>query len=384
MRSVSGTKYGPGADPATRRFFCGLCLLLSCLCAAQVSCSGPAVRVHPSPEPAASAGVRAPSPHVPPAAPQPAPVRPEAPGFDEQLRALAGTISPQLSRDVPVRLAVLPFTNLDGRVTECGKLLARDLEAELVRQGAERGTFCLVERENLRVILEEVKHGMSGLADESQCIQAGKQLGATSLLLAAVNPWGDGKVRVTGKVMDAESTRILAAFCWEISLPAHLRSLCDPVSGRNAEAPELVLADSADSAYRIRVWTDKGVYRLGDPVRVFVETDRAGYLYLFDIDSAGNQTLLLPNIHRREPHLLDAGEVFESPAGWFAAGRPTGRGTLKAVVTPEPLPLKDPQFSDLSERVPFRSLDGANVRGVVVSAKQSRGGFGTAWITIEE
>jgi len=304
--------------------------------------------------------------------------------FDEQLKELARGISRQLPPEETVRIAVFPITDMEGSETECGRLLSRYLETELVRQGRELGTFSLVERDNLPIIMEEVKHSLSGMADESHCIQAGKQLGATSLLRAAMNPWGEGKVRIIGKVMDVESTQILAAFSSDVSLPGHARSLCVQPPEPSSAKPELIIAENPDSEYRIRVWTDKAVYRLGDPVQIFVQANRDGYLYLYDIDSQGNQTLLLPNIYARRPHFLAGGDLFESPKGWFTAGRPTGRGTIKAVMTPDPLPMQDPTFSDLSHSVPFRSVDRANTRGVVIDTRRTRGGFGTGWVTIEE
>ena len=383
MHLVIGTRNGQGAAPGGRTFGFLFSLLL-CVCAAQFSCSHTTGVERPVPEPVPPA-VTPPRPlsvHASP--PEDVPVHRHPPVFDEQLAALAENISMQMPREATIRMAVLPFSDIDGRVTECGKLLARDLEAELVRQGRERGTFWVVERELLPMILREVKHGMSGLVDEAWSAQAGRQLGATSLLVAAVNPWNEGQIRVTGKVMDTETTRILAAFSTDITLPPGMLYPCSLHAAPPPASFELVLAENPDSAYRIRVWTDKAVYRLGDPVRVFVQSDRGGYLVLFDIDSQGNQTLLLPNLYAREPRLLGAGEVFQSPAGWFVAGRPTGRGYLKAVVTPTPLPLEATRFTEQAQGSPFRSLNQANTRGVVVSTKQSHGGFGTAWITIEE
>ncbi len=192
------------------------------------------------------------------------------------------------------------------------------------------------------------------------------------------------RVRVIGKVMDVESTRILAAFSFDVFLPKDVRTRCAPAV-LSAEGPSsLVKAENPNSDYRIRVWTDKAVYKLGEPVTIYAQSNRDGYLYLFDIDSQGSKTLILPNTYSRQHHFLAAGETFRSPAGWFSAGRPTGRGTIKAVVTPDPLPLDDPTFSDLSSGVPFRSLSRASARGVVVNTRKTEGGFGTGWISIEE
>ena len=93
-------------------------------------------------------------------------------------------------------------------------------------------------------------------------------------------------------------------------------------------------AENPKSSCRAKVWIDKAVYKRGKSVRVHVRSDLPGYLYLVDIDSRGNQTLLLPNAFSKNPVFLEAGETFTFPRSWYVAGEPTGRGYIKAVVSP--------------------------------------------------
>jgi len=153
----------------------------------------------------------------------------------------------------------------------------------------------------------------------------------------------------------------------------------DPFSDPAAEA--FLAVSNPDSEFNVEVWADRGIYCFGDPVTVFVRTSRPGYLYLFDIDAAGNQTQLMPNLFQQEPVYVEAGETYMSQAGWFSAGPPAGRGYLKAMITAEPNSLIGTDFSDGGT---FKSLSKARTRGIVVDAMKSGGGFATFHVIIEE
>ena len=305
-------------------------------------------------------------------------------GFDNDLQRLAGDIITQLPEDKPSRIAVFDFSNIDGRGSACGRMLAQSLEAELVGLAHEKGNFSLVERRSLNLIKEEIKHSLSDLADESQAIEVGKQAGATALLRAAINPWADNQIRVIARVIDVENTKILGACSQNIALPKTLLASCHGQKKTPDQNAQLISAINPDSSYDVKVWTDKAVYRLDETVTIYAQANRAGYLYLFDIDSQGNQTLLLPNIYSKKHYYLEVGQTFVSPNGWFGAGLPTGRGYIKAVVSPRPLPFDRPDFSDLAPNKPFRSITANHSRGVVVKTMETKGGFGTAWLTVEE
>jgi len=85
---------------------------------------------------------------------------------------------------------------------------------------------------------------------------------------------------------------------------------------------------------------DGGRYRPGEPVRVAAESDRRGYLYLFDIDPAGDIHLVFPR--PGEPNLIPADELVDIPARnlapWFTAQMP-GEHHLRGIVTTDPLTL---------------------------------------------
>jgi hypothetical protein len=248
----------------------------------------------------------------------------------------------------------------------------------------EEGNALLVDRRSIEKILDEVRLGISDLADETQSLEIGRQLGATSLLRTIVSPWTAEQIRAVSKLIDTETTKIMAASCCNIPLPEHLRARCALSISAHEDQEDIVEAENPGSEYRTNVWTDKALYKIGEDVTVSVRCNQAGYLYLFDIDSQGNKTLLYPNVFSPKHLYVRPGETFVSPKGWFVAGSPTGRGYIKAVVTPFPMASISTDFSDLTPGNSFRLLTDSVARGVTINAVEIDGGFGTWWLTITE
>ena len=85
---------------------------------------------------------------------------------------------------------------------------------------------------------------------------------------------------------------------------------------------------------------DGGRYPAGAPIRVSAESDREGYLYIFDIGPKGDIQLVFPR--PGEPHFIPANTLVDLPGRgeepWFRAETP-GEHHLRGVVTTTPLTL---------------------------------------------
>lgn len=102
------------------------------------------------------------------------------------------------------------------------------------------------------------------------------------------------------------------------------------------------LVANRTSAFNVDVTTDRfdgGSYRPGEPLAVHVQSQRAGYLYLFHLDKNGNLSLLFPNSGR--PVRIAADTPADIPSGTddftFVAGDSPGLHRIKAVVTIRPI-----------------------------------------------
>lgn len=99
----------------------------------------------------------------------------------------------------------------------------------------------------------------------------------------------------------------------------------------------------------VRIATDKEVYAPGEAIAITVETDREGFLYLYEINPVGAVTLLFPNRFQPDPRV--PGGLLNLPgAGYrFIIGPPEGVSTLVAIFSSTPLPSLVP-----TDEAPFR------------------------------
>ena len=119
----------------------------------------------------------------------------------------------------------------------------------------------------------------------------------------------------------------------------------DPVDFAGLLSPiEMVsLIANKTSHFGLDIFVDRndgGKYRAGEPVRVAAESDKEGYLYLFDIDPQGKIHLVFPR--PGEPNLIPANKLIDIPARdadpWFIA-QGAGEHHLRGIVTTAPLTL---------------------------------------------
>jgi hypothetical protein len=95
-------------------------------------------------------------------------------------------------------------------------------------------------------------------------------------------------------------------------------------------------------AWMVRLAVDRkdGSYVVGEDVNIEVTSERDGFLYLFDIDSSGAQSLLFPNSFQPDARIQASTAVaVPGPARFRIRVGPRGLGTetLLAVVTTRPL-----------------------------------------------
>jgi len=92
---------------------------------------------------------------------------------------------------------------------------------------------------------------------------------------------------------------------------------------------------------RVSVDRESRTYKLDDTVKVTVVSERSGYLYLFNINSAGEVACLFPNKFQPKND-IEANQTVVVPdpkdSSWqIAIKKPVGHELLKAVVTKKPL-----------------------------------------------
>jgi hypothetical protein len=129
-------------------------------------------------------------------------------------------------------------------------------------------------------------------------------------------------------------------------------------------------------SFMVRVDVDHAdrVYRGGEVMRVFVTSEKAGYLYLLYCDAERNMTCLFPN-RLNQDNMIPAGQTvpIPQPGSRFALriGPPYGQEVLKAIVSLSPLAQEQLQ-TFLSDRATTQSkLQG--VKGVQIQFQDRPG-----------
>lgn len=106
------------------------------------------------------------------------------------------------------------------------------------------------------------------------------------------------------------------------------------------EAATSVTATSGNSAFGLKVWLDKPggePYAEGEPVIVFVQSERDGYVTLEYYQADGTVVHLIPNRFREGPVRIKAGETLafgkQDGSERFIVQPPYGAETIKAIVS---------------------------------------------------
>lgn len=309
---------------------------------------------------------------------------PSSPAQETAMRQMAENLLSRLpTKTEPQRIAVLDFCGIGGEQSLCGSLVSQILESELIHLSDKSNNLAFVDRRTADQVMEELKRNTSDLMDETQSIHLGKHLGAGLLLVGSVMQAGQDQVKVVARIVGVETTEVFASSVCVLRSPD---PICQTAGSPLRVSNAILSEENPKSPFQVEVWTDKAVYKVGDPVHVYAKSNKPGYLVLIDVDANGRTTLLLPNAFHPDPYFLRRSETFVSPAGWFEAAEPLGRGYIKAILSPEPFTSRTLGGTpdDFVSGVRFRSLGSAATRGIAVSAKKANSGFGTWWVNIRK
>jgi hypothetical protein len=88
--------------------------------------------------------------------------------------------------------------------------------------------------------------------------------------------------------------------------------------------------------YQTSIWTDRSQYDPGDRLNVYFRTSKDAYVYIFDIDTVGNVSLIFPNIYSGSNYKR-AGQTHSLPDNArynLTIGGPAGVEQLVMIATP--------------------------------------------------
>ncbi|MDD2549918.1 MAG: FlgO family outer membrane protein [Bacilli bacterium] len=140
--------------------------------------------------------------------------------FDKQMKALTGQMVKSFSETGKNQIAIMGFPDVNGKVTELGKLIPEELTTRLFKTGE----FQVIERQLLTKVLEEQKLGISGMLDAGSVAQLGKLLGVDAIVTGTVTDRGDA-IRINARMIETEQAQVFAVASVSIIREANLVSM---------------------------------------------------------------------------------------------------------------------------------------------------------------
>jgi TolB-like protein len=141
--------------------------------------------------------------------------------YEAELASMAKSVSQSLEKRPSKTIAVLDFTDLQGKTTELGRFLAEELSATLVTSGS---GLEVIDRANLDRLLDENKLQRSGLVDPENIKRLGRIAGVSALVIGTYTPLS-GKLRVQARVIETDTAKIVTAARGNIELTPDIKDL---------------------------------------------------------------------------------------------------------------------------------------------------------------
>jgi TolB-like protein len=125
----------------------------------------------------------------------------------QDIKAISSSLAKSIAGSERKTVAVIDFTDLQGNVTELGRFIAEEVSVNLV--GEAKG-YEVIERNQLKIILQEHRLSATGLIDPQTAKKLGQFAGVDALVTGTITAFGDS-VRVSAKVLDTQTARMLGA-----------------------------------------------------------------------------------------------------------------------------------------------------------------------------
>lgn len=135
-----------------------------------------------------------------------------APAQGPAVNSLSAGLSEIAKNSGRKTIAVVDFTDLQGCVTELGRYMAEDVSVALVNNA--KG-FDVIDRTNLRVLMQEHKLVSTGIIDPATARKLGQVAGVDALVTGTIAPLSDS-VHVSTKLLDTESAKVLGGITADI------------------------------------------------------------------------------------------------------------------------------------------------------------------------
>lgn len=305
-------------------------------------------------------------------------------GWAQDLTAVSRSLATKVGDLGEVKdrtLAVVDFPTGGGRMTELGSFLADQFGVALTNRSRASG-YKMVSRRELCQAIRENKFWVDDRFDPELHRKLGKWTQADFIVsgrLTALNR----QLAVSVRLIDSATLAEVWADSITLALDEGLRGLLSqPVVGDGcgggvaqpvSSVPTSTTAAPGADRLQVKIWTDKGAYRIGETVRFGLRVSRDAYVTLVNIGTSGDVTIIYPNRFHPSHFVRGGQDVLVPPADanfTLTVHGPPGLEQIRAIATEEPVQLHAGDFG--GQTAMFRSLDRVQTRNLVVGISKER------------
>ncbi len=306
------------------------------------------------------------------------------------------------AKNAPVKVAVMPFdyvSNLANKDDSKGRMLSDMFTTAAVKSGV----FSVVEREQVKKILEEMEFGSLGKTYTAEVQKIGDLVGANFVLTGTVTEL-DASIRISARLIEVESGKIravgdsfsqrnlpsLAAASENIMkkivavmYPSKIYTAANqstpkssPKPSSSQKQPATGLSFQVNYVYRtagtgeLKTIANGTVLTSGDYYKVIFTPESDSFVYIYQMDSSGQMVRLFPmsefkgvRINNENPVIKGKTYVLPSSNTSFKLDRQVGPERLYFIASKEP----NAAFEDL-----YREMQEAKQQKNVKQAEEVR------------
>lgn len=155
-----------------------------------------------------------------------------AQNLDQRTNELGQQIAKNMETGQKRRIAVLEFTDLQGKVTNFGRYLSEELITRLY----DSNRFKVVERQLLNKVIAEQKLSLTGVVDPASARKLGSVLGVDAIVSGTIADRGD-TLKINARLIDSETGEVFSAAATEMAKDKEVLALLATGTETNALSP---------------------------------------------------------------------------------------------------------------------------------------------------
>jgi len=161
---------------------------------------------------------------------------------EDPYKTIAREFSKYASKLTTRKIAVIPFTYVEGGEASGGTIVSERIITQLVNLGE----FEVVERAQIEKVLKELNLQTTGIIDQSSAKEIGKILGVEAIITGSLIQKTNGLVEVNARLISTETAKVLCASGvnverdWNVKGEAQTQQYYTPTQQYSAPANEYV------------------------------------------------------------------------------------------------------------------------------------------------